>query len=262
MNTELIRTEGAARVEPAMRVRNLSVSYDDKEALHKITAEFPRHSITSIIGPSGCGKTTLLLSLNDLIRETNGVKVEGEIWLGDKRTDAIPQEELRRRVGLVFQTPMPFPFSVYKNLTYAPKYFGNHDKKDLERIVKEKLEMVGLYDEIKADLNKNALKFSGGQQQRICIARALTVEPEILLLDEPCSALDVRSTSVIEETLLSLKSQYSIIIVTHNIAQARRLSDKVIFLKDGQLVEEGDAAELFREPKEAETKEFLRGIYG
>ena len=266
MNTESIGTEEyvarSAGTEAAMRVRELSVSYDNKETLHKITTEFPKHCITSIIGSSGCGKTTMLLSLNDLIREIQGVKVEGEILLGDKRTDAIPQEELRRRVGLVFQTPMPFPFSVYKNLTYAPRYYGNHNKKDLDRIVKEKLALVGLYDEIKTDLNKSALKFSGGQQQRICIARALTVEPDILLLDEPCSALDVRSISVIEETLLRLKSQYTIIIVTHNIAQARRLSDKVIFLKDGRLIEEGDAAGLFREPKEAETREFLRGIYG
>jgi phosphate transport system ATP-binding protein len=188
--------------------------------------------------------------------------VTGEIFLGDKKTDAIPQEELRRRVGLVFQTPMPFPFSVYKNLTYAPKYYGIHNKQDLDRIVKGKLEMVGLYDEIKGDLNKSALKFSGGQQQRICIARALTANPDVLLLDEPCSALDVQSISVIEETLLKLKEQYTIIIVTHNIAQARRLSDKVVFLKDGRLIEEGDAAEIFSEPKETETKEFLRGIYG
>jgi phosphate transport system ATP-binding protein len=231
-------------------------------ALSGISVQFPKQKITSIIGPSGCGKTTLLLSLNDLIRETPSVKVTGEIFLGDKKTDAIPQEQLRRRVGLVFQTPMPFPFSVYKNLTYAPKYYGIHNKQDLDRIVKEKLEMVGLYDEIKGDLNKSALKFSGGQQQRICIARALTANPDVLLLDEPCSALDVQSISVIEETLLKLKEQYTIIIVTHNIAQARRLSDKVVFLKDGRLIEEGDAAEIFSEPKETETKEFLRGIYG
>ncbi len=265
-NTEKqIYSDDRAKVsdaESAMKVRDLNVSYDDKTALSKISVRFPKQKITSIIGPSGCGKTTLLLSLNDLIRETPGVKVTGEIFLGDKKTDAIPQEELRRRVGLVFQTPMPFPFSVYKNLTYAPKYYGIRSKQDLDRIVKEKLEMVGLYDEIKGDLNKSALKFSGGQQQRICIARALTANPDVLLLDEPCSALDVQSISVIEETLLKLKEQYTIIIVTHNIAQARRLSDKVVFLKDGRLIEEGDAAEIFSEPKETETKEFLRGIYG
>lgn len=249
-------------METAMKTRELCVSYDGKSALDRISVDFPRHRITSIIGPSGCGKSTLLLSLNDLIKETPGVKVTGEIYIGESRTDKIPVEELRRRVGLVFQTPMPFPFSVYRNLTYAPRYFGNHNKRDLDRIVKEKLEMVGLYDDIKDDLGKSALKFSGGQQQRICIARALSVEPEVLLLDEPCSALDVRSISVIEETLLKLREQYTIVIVTHNIAQARRLSDKVVFLKDGRLIEEGEAEAFFEKPKEAETKEFLRGIYG
>lgn len=249
-------------MEAAMRINNLSVSYDGKTAVENVSLEFPKHRITSVIGPSGCGKTTLLLSLNDLISETPGVRVTGEIYIGDSRSDMIPLEELRRRVGLVFQTPRPFPFSVYKNLTYAPKYYGNHNKKDLERIVREKLEMVGLYDEIRDDLNKSALKFSGGQQQRICIARTLTVEPEVLLLDEPCSALDVRSIAVIEDTLLRLKDRYTIVIVTHNIAQARRLSDKVVFLKEGHLVEEGDADEFFSNPKQAETREFLGGIYG
>lgn len=249
-------------METAIRTRELSVSYDGKPALDRISVDFPGNRITSIIGPSGCGKTTLLLSLNDLIRETPGAKVTGEIYIGESRTDRIPVEELRRRVGLVFQTPMPFPFSVYRNLTYAPRYFGNHSKKELDRIVREKLEMVGLYDEIKDELGKSALKFSGGQQQRICIARALSVEPEVLLLDEPCSALDIKSISVIEETLLRLREQYTIVIVTHNIAQARRISDKVIFLKDGRLIEEGEAGSFFEKPEEAETKEFLRGIYG
>lgn len=249
-------------METAIKIRNLCVSYDGKTAVDSVSLDFRKNHITSIIGPSGCGKTTLLLSLNNLISETTGVKVSGDIFLGDRKTDTIPPEELRRRVGLVFQTPMPFPFSVYKNLTYAPKYYGMRAKKDLDRIVKEKLEMVGLYDEIKDDLGKSALKFSGGQQQRICIARALTVEPDVLLLDEPCSALDVRSIAVIEETLHNLRKNYTIIIVTHNIAQAQRLSDRVAFLKDGRLIEEGEADTFFKEPKEAETREFLRGIYG
>lgn len=249
-------------MEAAMRTKDLSVSYDGKTVLDSVSLAFPSNRITSIIGPSGCGKTTLLLCLNDLIKENAGAKVTGEIFLGEKSTDRIPQEELRRRVGLVFQTPMPFPFSVHKNLTYAPKYYGNHNKKDLDRIVREKLEMVGLYGEIKDELSKSALKFSGGQQQRLCIARALTVEPDVLLLDEPCSALDVKSASVIEETLLKLKNNYTIIIVTHNIAQARRISDRVAFLKDGRLIEEGDSEQFFKEPEKEETREFLRGIYG
>jgi phosphate transport system ATP-binding protein len=249
-------------MEAAMRTNGLSVSYDRKTVLDSVSLAFPSNRITSIIGPSGCGKTTLLLCLNGLITENAGAKMTGEVFLGEKNTDSIPQEELRRRVGLVFQTPMPFPFSVYKNLIYAPKYYGNHNKKELDRIVKEKLEMVGLYGEIKDELGKSALKFSGGQQQRLCIARALTVEPDVLLLDEPCSALDVKSASVIEETLLELKKNYTIIIVTHNIAQARRISDRVAFLKDGRLIEEGDSEQFFREPAEEETREFLRGIYG
>ncbi|ETP73027.1 ABC-type phosphate transport system, ATPase component [Lachnospiraceae bacterium JC7] len=247
---ETIKTEG------------LSVSYGKKSVLHNISLEFPKNRITSIIGPSGCGKTTLLMALDEMIKEIPDARVTGNIYIDDVNTEALSMEEIRRKVGLVFQKPVPFPFSVYDNLAYAPKYYGNHDKTSLNRIVIEKLQMVGLYDEIKDELKKSALKFSGGQQQRICIARALTAEPEVLLLDEPCSSLDVKSTAIIEETLLRLKEKYTIIIVTHNIAQAKRLSDKVVFLKDGLKIEEGDAKEFFRSPKEEETGEFLRGIYG
>lgn len=249
-------------MESVIEIKDLTVTYDGKTAVNNISTSFVRNQITAVIGPSGCGKTTLLHCLNDLIKEIPGVKVAGDIILENKNISSIPLDELRRRVGLVFQTPMPFPFSVYKNLTYAPKYYGTHSKKVLDDIVREKLEMVGLYDEIKNDLHKSALKFSGGQQQRICIARALTAEPDVLLLDEPCSALDIRSTSVIEETLFKLKGKYTIIIVTHNISQARRISDRVMFLKDGILVEEGPAAQIFNEPREKETREFLGGIYG
>jgi len=249
-------------MEVAMRTKNLNVYYDGKSALSDITLDFPRHCISSIIGPSGCGKTTLLLSLDDMISEIPGVKITGDIFLGDCNSKSIPQEELRRRVGLVFQTPRPFPFSVYKNLVYAPKYYGVHDKSELDRIVREKLEMVGLYDEIKDDLDKSALKFSGGQQQRICIARALTADPEVLLLDEPCSALDIKSVATIEKALQELKDKYTIVIVTHNIAQAKRISDRVVFIKDGKVVEEGEAETFFADPGEEETKEFLGGLYG
>lgn len=249
-------------MESAIRTENLCIAYGKKSVLQDITLDFPKNSITSIIGPSGCGKTTLLLSLDDMIREVPDARVSGNIYIGKEKTSSMPQSELRRLVGLVFQTPVPFPFSVYDNLTYAPKYYGNHDRKSLDRIVHEKLEMVGLYDEIKDDLGKSALKFSGGQQQRICIARALTADPEVLLLDEPCSALDIKSTSIIEETLRKLKEHYTIIIVTHNIAQAKRISDKVVFLKDGRLMEEGEAGTFFNSPEHPETKDFLGGIYG
>ncbi|MBE5900856.1 MAG: phosphate ABC transporter ATP-binding protein [Lachnospiraceae bacterium] len=249
-------------METIMDVRNLTVSYEGKAALKDVTVSFPKNEITAIIGPSGCGKTTLLQSLNGLITEISGVRCSGEIQLEGQSIDGISKEVLRKRVGIVFQTPMPFPFSVYKNLTYAPKYYGIHKKSELDRIVEEKLRMVGLYEEIQNDLHKSALKFSGGQQQRICIARALTVEPEVILLDEPCSALDVQSTAVIEKTLLELKKRYSLIIVTHNIAQAKRLSDRVVFLKDGRMVETAKTSEFFAEPKEKESQEFLGGMFG
>lgn len=245
-----------------LSIKDLSVYYDGKPAVSHLSYDFEPNRITAVIGPSGCGKTTLLHSLNGLIEEVPGARTEGEILLGGRSIDKIPSEELRRRVGLVFQTPMPFPLSVYKNLTYAPKYYGTHDRKKLDEIVTEKLRMVGLYEEIKGDLHKSALKFSGGQQQRICIARALTAEPEILLLDEPCSSLDVKSSAVIEETLLNLKERYTIILVTHNIQQARRISDRVVFLRDGELIEAGTAEQMFTEPQEAATRDFLKGIYG
>ena len=172
------------------------------------------------------------------------------------------KDVLRRRVGLVFQTPAPFPFSIYKNMTYAPRYYGIRDKASLEALVKEKLQMAGLYDEVREDLGRNALKLSGGQQQRLCIARALTVDPEVLLLDEPSSALDVKSSAVIEEMLTELKKQYTIVIVTHNIAQARRISDYGAFLLGGRLVEWGESDQLFGCPAQEETRAFLAGIYG
>ena len=172
------------------------------------------------------------------------------------------KDVLRRGVGLVFQTPAPFPFSIYKNMTYAPRYYGVRDKASLEALVKEKLRMAGLYDEVREDLGRNALKLSGGQQQRLCIARALTVDPEVLLLDEPCSALDVKSSAVIEEMLTELKKQYTIVIVTHNIAQARRISDHGAFLLGGRLVEWGESDQLFGCPAQEETRAFLAGIYG
>ena len=162
----------------------------------------------------------------------------------------------------MFQSPSPFPFSIYKNMTYGLKYYGKTGKKELESAVIEKLGTVGLYDEVKGDLNKSALKLSGGQQQRLCIARALTVEPEVLMMDEPCSALDVKATAVIEDMLSEMKKDYSIVIVTHNIAQAKRIADGVAVIFDGRLIENGSAAEVFELPKQQLTREFLAGIYG
>lgn len=249
-------------MEEIMTIKKLGVSYDGKAVLGDVSMGIRKNRITAVMGPSGCGKTTLLRSLNGLLWEEPGAKTEGEILLGGRNIRGMAREELRRLVGLVFQTPAPFPFSIYKNMTYAPRYYGVRDKRKLDEIVTEKLTMAGLYEEVKTELNKSALKLSGGQKQRLCIARALTVEPEVLLLDEPCSALDVRSQSVIEDMLMKLKETYTIVIVTHNIAQARRIADDAAFIFEGRLVEYGEARELFENPKEEETRSFLNGIYG
>ena len=249
-------------MEHIMTLHNVSASYDGREVLSDLSLDIPSNQITAIIGPSGCGKTTLLRCMNGLLAEEKGVSVSGRILLDGQEIKSMQKDMLRRRVGLVFQTPAPFPFSIYKNMAYAPRYYGIRDKASLEALVKEKLEMAGLYDEVRDDLGRNALKLSGGQQQRLCIARALTVDPEVLLLDEPCSALDVKSSAVIEEMLTELKKQYTIVIVTHNIAQARRISDSAAFLFGGRLVEWGKSDDLFGCPKEEETRAVLAGIYG
>jgi len=189
------------------------------------------------------------------------VTVKGSIHLNGSNVQTIPADELRRRVGMVFQVPTPFPMSIYKNMTYAPLYYGIKGKETLDKTVRENLEVTGLWDEVKDELNKSAMKLSGGQQQRLCIARALTANPEILLLDEPCSALDVKSTQTIEELLLQLKEKYTIVIVTHNLFQARRIADNCIFMLNGQLWEQNTTEELFTNPQRQETKDYLQGVY-
>ena len=188
-------------------------------------------------------------------------EITGSIHINGKDTQAIPAEELRRKVGMVFQTPAPFPMSIYKNMVYAPQYYGIRGRQKLDQIVRENLEVTGLWEEVKDELNKSALKLSGGQQQRLCIARALTANPEILLLDEPCSALDVKSTQTIEELLLKLKEKYTIVIVTHNLFQAKRIADECIFMLNGEIWEQNSTAELFNNPQRQETKDYLQGIY-
>lgn len=244
----------------AMTLRDVSAFYDGKPAIAHISADIPRNEITAVIGPSGCGKSTLLRCMNGLLAQEPGTEVRGEIALDGTDVSHLPSEELRRRVGLVFQTPTPFPFSILKNLTFAPQYYGQRDKKALEALAVEKLQLCGLYDEVKDELRRNAQKLSGGQQQRLCIARALTVEPDILLLDEPCSALDVRATQTVEELLLRLKERYTVVIVTHNLAQARRIADRTMFLYNGQLIEQGE--HLLTHPQEKETRAFLEGTFG
>ena len=249
-------------MEKILTLRNLSAAYDGNQVLHNINMDIAPRQITAVIGPSGCGKSTLLACINRTLEEMPGATVSGDICLNGQDIRRTDKEELRRRIGLVFQTPAPFPFSIYKNMTYALRYYGIHKKEELARLVKEKLEMAGLYDEVKDELNKNAEKLSGGQQQRLCIARALTVDPDILLLDEPCSALDVKSTAAIEKMLLDLKKEFTIVTVTHNLAQARRLADQIAFIYNGRLIEYAPRDDFFDHPQQAETKAFLEGIYG
>ena len=243
-------------MEPILTLEGLSASYDGRRALEEVSLKIPRHQITAVIGPSGCGKSTLLRAMNGLLREEPGAAVEGRVLLGGADITSLSPEEVRRRIGLVFQTPAPFPFSIYKNMVYAPRYYGVRDKKRLDALVREKLELAGLYSEVKDDLGRSALKLSG------CIARALTVEPEVLLLDEPCSALDVKASAVIEKMLLALKERYTIVIVTHNIAQARRISDWTACLYSGRLVEFGESPAFFAAPQQEAARDFLSGAIG
>ncbi|MBU5438919.1 phosphate ABC transporter ATP-binding protein [Tissierella sp. MSJ-40] len=244
-----------------LKIKDLSVGYGDKKILKDLSINIKKNKITSIIGPSGCGKSTFLTTLNLMIEE-NGGNFTGEILFEDKNILSYRKDDIRKKIGIVFQKPAPFPFSIYKNLTYAPRYYGIKDKKELDSIVDKTLKMAGLFHETHEDLNMSAMKLSGGQQQRLCIARALTVDPEILLLDEPCSALDIKNTANIEEMLLNFSKDYTIIIVTHNLSQAKRISDYTAFMLDGELVEFGETKEMFNNPKDKRTKEYIEGIYG
>ena len=242
-------------------LHDFGVAYENKTVLEGITAAIRPGRITAIIGPSGSGKSTLLKAMNRMLETQKDAKVFGSIHLNGVDIHTMAPEDLRRQVGMVFQTPTPFPMSIYKNMTYAPLYYGITGKKELDALVQEKLEITGLWEEVKDELNKSALKLSGGQQQRLCIARALTAQPEILLLDEPCSALDVKSTQTIEELLLKLKEKYTIVIVTHNLFQAKRIADDCIFLLNGKLWEQNTTKELFANPQRQETKDYLQGVY-
>jgi len=244
-----------------LEINNLNVSYGNKQVIKNLSMNIEKNKITAIIGPSGCGKSTLLTTLNLMIAE-NGGSFTGEILFKGKDILSYEIDYLRRMIGIVFQKPTPFPFSIYKNLTYAPKYYGIKDKNRLNEIVENILKRVGLYDEINKNLNMLATKLSGGQQQRLCIGRALTVEPEILLLDEPCSALDRKNTANIEEMLLELSKDYTIVVVTHNLSQAKRISDYTAFILDGELIEYDTTENVFNNPKDDRTREYIKGIYG
>ena len=219
-----------------LKLKNINVFYGDKKILDNINIEFERNKITSIIGPSGCGKTTLLKTINKIILEENNAQITGDMEFDGINSNNIPIEILRKNIGIVFQNPTPFPMSIYKNISYALKYYGCN-KKHLENKIIDILKSVNLYDEVKDKLNTSALKLSGGQKQRLCLARILSVEPNILLLDEPCSSLDIVNSEKIENTLIKLKENYTIIIVTHNINQAKKISDNTIFMRDGKIIE-------------------------
>ena len=247
--------------DAVITLHDFGAAYEKKTVLQYVNASIRKNRITAIIGPSGCGKSTLLKAINRMLELEKDADLMGSIHLNGQDIHTLSADELRRRVGMVFQTPTPFPMSIYKNMTYAPLYYGTRGKQKLSVLVREKLEVTGLWEEVRDELNKSALKLSGGQQQRLCIARALTAEPEILLLDEPCSALDVKSTQIIEELLLELKKKYTIVIVTHNLFQAKRIADDCIFMLNGRLWEQNTTEALFNNPQRQETRDYLQGAY-
>ena len=247
-----------------MTVQGLDLWYGDHQALHDISLNIPEKSITALIGPSGCGKSTFLKTLNRMNDLIPGVKITGDVRYRDKDIFAPGTDvnELRREIGMVFQKPNPFPMSIYDNIAYGPRTHGIKNRARLDEIVEKSLRGAAIWDEVKDRLKKNALGLSGGQQQRLCIARALAVEPEVLLMDEPTSALDPISTSKIEELAMQLKEQYTIVIVTHNMQQAVRISDRTAFFLLGELVECGDTQQLFSQPQDKRTEDYITGRFG
>ena len=245
-----------------LTIKELSVAIGDKEILNKVNLAIPQYIILAVIGPSGCGKTTLLRTLNKLIEEEKQARVSGEILLKGEDINKIPLAKLRTEIGIVFQQPTPFPLSIYNNLAYALKYHGVKGKRNLNTIIEAKLKLCGLYEEVKDNLTMSALKLSGGQQQRLSIARSLCVEPEILLMDEPCSSLDIHNTKIIEDLLVTLSQQYTIVIVTHNLQQAKRIAHYTAFFLEGKLMEVNNTEAFFTQPQEEETKQYLQGLFG
>lgn len=244
--------------------KDLCLWYGNMQALKNISIDIPKNSITALIGPSGCGKSTFLKTLNRMNDLIPNVKITGEVKYNDRNIyePGIDVSELRRNVGMVFQKPNPFPMSVYDNIAYGPRTHGVKGKAKLDDIVEESLRNAAIWDEVKDRLKKNALGLSGGQQQRLCIARALAVKPEVLLMDEPTSALDPISTSKIEDLATELKKSYTIIIVTHNMQQAVRISDNTAFFLLGNLVEFGSTEDLFSQPKDKRTEDYITGRFG
>ncbi|AIJ05792.1 phosphate ABC transporter, ATPase subunit [Methanocaldococcus bathoardescens] len=247
-----------------MEAKNLNLWYGEKQALFDINLPIYENKITALIGPSGCGKSTFLRCLNRMNDLIKGVRIEGDVLLDgkniyDKDVDVV---ELRKRVGMVFQKPNPFPMSIYDNVAYGPRIHGIKDKKELDKIVKWALKKAALWDEVKDNLDKSALSLSGGQQQRLCIARTIAVKPEVILMDEPTSALDPISTLKIEELMVELAKDYTIVVVTHNMQQASRVSDYTAFFLMGKLIEFGETEQIFLNPQRKETDDYISGRFG
>lgn len=244
-------------------IKDLDLFYGDFQALKKISMHIPEKEITAFIGPSGCGKSTLLKSLNRMNDLVEGCKITGTLLLDGEPINQMKNVNLlRKRVGMVFQKPNPFPMSIYDNVAYGPRTHGIRQKSELDAIVEDSLKKAAIWDETKDRLKKSALGMSGGQQQRLCIARALAVQPEVLLMDEPTSALDPISTTKIEDLALELKKQYTIVMVTHNMQQAARISDKTAFFLLGEMVEMNDTETIFSKPKDKRTDDYITGRFG
>ncbi len=247
-----------------LSAHDLNLWYGAHQALHNISIDIPEKSITALIGPSGCGKSTFLKTLNRMNDLVGGVKITGEVtYEGENIYDpSVDVNELRKSIGMVFQKPNPFPMSIYDNIAYGPRTHGIRNKAKLDDIVEKSLRGAAIWDEVKDRLKKNALGLSGGQQQRLCIARALAVEPKVLLMDEPTSALDPISTSKIEDLATQLREQYTIVIVTHNMQQAVRISDTTAFFLLGELVEYGQTEKMFSQPQDKRTEDYITGRFG
>lgn len=244
-------------------VKGLDLHYGDFHALKDVNLDINAKEITAFIGPSGCGKSTFLKTLNRMNDLVEGCKITGDVRLdGENIYSGMDVSQLRKRVGMVFQKPNPFPMSIYDNIAYGPRTHGIHNKAKLNEIVETSLRQAAIWDEVKDRLNKSALGMSGGQQQRLCIARALAVQPDVILMDEPTSALDPISTSKIEDLVLELKKDYTIIMVTHNMQQATRVSDRTVFFLLGEVIEDGKTEELFSMPRDKRTEDYITGRFG
>lgn len=251
-------------MENIISVKDLDLYYGEKHALHKINMDIRKNSITALIGPSGCGKSTFLKCLNRMNDLVDYVKIEGTVKLNDQDiySPNLDVTDLRKKVGMVFQQPNPFPMSIYDNIAYGPRVHGIRSRKKLDEIVETSLKQAYIFEEVKDILHKSALSLSGGQQQRICIARALAVKPEVLLMDEPTSALDPISTAKIEELMESLKKDYTVVVVTHNMQQALRVSDYTAFFLLGDLIEYEATNKLFTYPRDKRTEDYITGRFG